>query len=190
MDTYQSSSTAFRLDEGFSEALPSQDENGQITYAAEAAGFQEWVMAQNEESRAEIAYEVLRTLRTSSIAAVVERLTPLLHMDPVERLPPELTSEIFSYLDASTLLLASLASRTWRERILDSRLWKVLYDGQGWGFDAEEVKAFENLKTGNLKSKGKGKANGRESTSSGGPPQHKKRATQGWLDNRNRRILA
>lgn len=53
----------------------------------------------------DIAYEVLRTLRTANIAAVVDRLTPLLHMDPVGKLPPEITSQIFSYLDASTCWL-------------------------------------------------------------------------------------
>lgn len=100
-------------------------------------------MAQNEDARAEIAYEVLRTLRTSNIASVVDRLNPLLHIDPVEKLPPEIIFEVFSYLDAASLLTASLASHAWRQRVLDPRLWKKLYVHQGWAIATAEVKAFE-----------------------------------------------
>lgn len=91
----------------------------------------------------ELAYSILRTVRTSTIAAVVDRLTPLLHMDPVLKLPPEITAEIFSYLDPATLLTASLASRSWRSRILDSRLWRELYINEGWGLDIDSVRRFE-----------------------------------------------
>ena len=128
---YASASTPapFRLDEGFSEDLSSQDDNGHLAFER----LQEWIMAQGEHTRMDIAYEILRTLRTSNVAAVVERLTPLLHMDPMEKLPPEITAEIFTYLDASTLLTASLASTTWRGRILDSRLWQKLFAGARMG---------------------------------------------------------
>src|SRR5882757_4757781 len=146
---YSSSSSMapFRLDEGFSEDASNQDEHGRNMFAATAARFQEWVMAQNEDARAEIAYEVLRTLRTSNIAAVVERLMPLLHMDPLQKLPPEITSQIFSSLDSNTLLTASLASQTWRARIMDTMLWQELYKNQGWGLDAKEIRQFENAHT-------------------------------------------
>ena len=43
---------AFKLDEGFSEDIRSQDEGGQVGLSASAAGFEEWVMAQSEEARA------------------------------------------------------------------------------------------------------------------------------------------
>jgi len=187
-----SSSMPFRLDEGFSEDTSSQDEIGRSQFAATAARFQQWVMAQNEEDRAEIAYEVLRTLRTSNIAAVVERLTPLLHMDPLEKLPPEITAEIFSYLDARTLLTASLASRTWRARILDSRLWQRLFKSQGWGIDSKEIRAFENAHTGIVRHEFK-KARGqlRSGVELGtSQPQLKKRATSDWLESRGRRVSA
>ena len=138
----------------------------------------------------DIAYEVLRTLRTSNIAAVVERLTPLLHMDPVEKLPPEITSEIFAFLDAPTLLTASLASRTWRERILESRLWKQLYADQGWGMDVEEVKTFENAHTGHTTLMRdefrKARTHLRSTDGSSDQPLHKRRATSSWLGQRAR----
>jgi F-box and WD-40 domain protein 1/11 len=178
-----SNSAPFRLDEGFSEETASQDDRS--IFAATAARFQEWVMAQDEHARAEIAYEVLRTLRTSNIAAVVERLTPLLHMDPLEKLPPEITSQIFSYLEAGTLLTASLASQTWRARIMDTMLWQELYKGQGWGIDSAEIRAFENahaLWTRRESKRARGKRPGQ--------PQLKKRATSDWLESRGRKTSA
>lgn len=93
----------------------------------------------------DFVYNILRTLRTSSIAAIVERLRPLLHIDPVAVLPPEIMSEIFSYLTPSMLLEASRASRSWRESTLDSRLWKQKFNLEGWGLNMNEVRSFEQL---------------------------------------------
>ena len=91
----------------------------------------------------DFVYTVLRTLRTSSIAEIVDRLRPVLHIDPITVLPPEITSEIFSYLTPSTLLEASRASRAWRERALDSRLWRLKFRSEGWGLDMNAVRRFE-----------------------------------------------
>ena len=91
----------------------------------------------------DFVYNILRTLRTSSIAAIVERLRPLLHIDPVAVLPPEIMSEIFSYLTPSMLLEASRASRSWRESTLDSRLWRQKFNLEGWGLNMNEVQNFE-----------------------------------------------
>lgn len=64
-------------------------------------------------------------------------------MDPVAKLPPEITAEIFSYLDPQTLLTASLASKAWRARIFDTRLWRHLFQNEGWGVDMRRVHYFE-----------------------------------------------
>ncbi|EXJ82213.1 hypothetical protein A1O3_06026 [Capronia epimyces CBS 606.96] len=181
-----STQTPFRLDEGFSEDTSSQEENGRNGFAATAAQFQEWVMAQNEDTRADIAYEVLRTLRTSKIAAVVDRLTPLLYMDPLEKLPPEITSEIFSHLDAHTLVTASLASRTWRARVMDSKLWQDLYKGQGWGLNMAEIRQFDNIHASGGRAVYKKGYRGQPF----GQRQPKKRATSGWMDSRGRKMSA
>ena len=42
------------------------------------------------------------------------------------------------------LLEASRASKIWRERVLDSRLWKHKFRTEGWGLDVEEIERFEN----------------------------------------------
>ena len=38
---------------------------------------------------------------------------------------------------------ASRASRAWRARILDSRLWKEKFKTEGWNLDTEEIERFE-----------------------------------------------
>lgn len=91
----------------------------------------------------EFAYAILRSLRTSSIAGIVEKLNPLLHLDPVIYLPPEITFQIFSYLSPETLLRTSTLSRTWRGRVMDSPLWKLLFRLEGWNSNFPQVRAYE-----------------------------------------------
>ena len=93
--------------------------------------------------RLEFAYTILRSLRVSSVASVVDQLWPLFHKDPVAYFPPEIVSLIFSYLEPRNLMDASRASRTWRARVLDSRLWKEKFKTEGWGLDMEEIERFE-----------------------------------------------
>ena len=42
------------------------------------------------------------------------------------------------------LLQASRASRAWRERVLDSGLWKQKFKTEGWGLRTDEIERFEN----------------------------------------------
>lgn len=53
-------------------------------------------------------------------------------------------AQIFSFLDPLMLLQASRASRAWRERVLDSGLWKQKFKTEGWGLDFAEIERFEN----------------------------------------------
>jgi len=91
----------------------------------------------------EFAYNVLRSLRVSSISEVVDRLWPLFHKDPIMIFPSEIMSQIFSYLTPTMLLEASRASRAWRERVLDNGLWKRKFNTEGWRLDGEEIQSFE-----------------------------------------------
>ncbi|KAL8813479.1 MAG: hypothetical protein Q9223_007023, partial [Gallowayella weberi] len=146
---------SLRIDEGYAEDTRSQDEADspmRMDPLAEATLSQSWsstagvshqIMSLSEAERSDFVYSILRTLRTSSIAAIVDRLRPLLHIDPVAVLPPEITSEIFSYLTPSTLLEASRASRAWRERALDSRLWWQKFSSEGWGLDMKAIRQYE-----------------------------------------------
>jgi F-box and WD-40 domain protein 1/11 len=97
------------------------------------------------DTASEFAYAILRSLRTSSIAGIVEMLNPLLHLDPVQHLPPEITFQILSYLNPETLLRCSTLSLAWRNRVLDSPLWKLLFRLEGWNSNFPQVRAFEEL---------------------------------------------
>lgn len=130
---------------------------------------------------------MLRTLRTSTVAAVVERLTPLLHMDPVVNLPPEITFEIFSYLDPKSLVAASAASRSWRNRIFDSRLWRDLYLREGWLVDFDAIRKFEQEHSESASPHTR-KCRTRQVDSDVGEPKLKKRVPPTWLGSRSAQV--
>ncbi|KAI9700072.1 MAG: hypothetical protein M1836_002606 [Candelina mexicana] len=146
-----------KLDEGYSEETRSQagsdvDLTPELRpkgireegLNASLAALPEWIMAMGEVDRSELAHSILRTLRTSSVAAIVERLNPLLHLDPVLKLPPEMIYQVFSYLEPRDLLKASVASRSWRRTTLDSHLWKQLYGYEGWEVNTHAINSFEH----------------------------------------------
>ncbi|KAF1938794.1 WD40 repeat-like protein [Clathrospora elynae] len=149
-----SSMSANRFDEGYSEDTRSQNE-GELVMRSDLRlndgemeadspfSLPEWVMNLSEGERSEFAYAILRSLRTSSIAGIVEKLNPLLHLDPIAYLPPEITSQVFSYLNPETLLRASTLSQAWRSRVLDSPLWKLLFRLEGWNSNFPQVRAYE-----------------------------------------------
>lgn len=104
-------------------------------------------------------------------------------MDPVVNLPPEITFEIFSYLDAQTLLAASVASRAWRSRTLDYRLWRELYAKEGWRVDDDAIRRFE-LEHSESASPQTRKSRSRHADSDASEPKLKKRVPPTWLDSR------
>ncbi|KAF2024831.1 F-box/WD repeat-containing protein 7 [Setomelanomma holmii] len=143
-----------RFDEGYSEDTRSQSGSDMVMrsdFRAEEGPqpdsqltLPDWVLALSETERSEFAYAILRSLRTSSIAGIVEKLNPLLHLDPVLHLPPEITFQILSYLGPETLLRSSTLSRAWRNRVLDSPLWKLLFRLEGWNSNFPQVRAYED----------------------------------------------
>ncbi|KAL8896616.1 MAG: hypothetical protein Q9207_007631 [Kuettlingeria erythrocarpa] len=172
---------SLKIDEGYSEDPESPMRLDAVGDGAlsqswpTAAGIPPQIMALNEAERSDFVYNLLRTLRTSSIAEIVDRLRPLLHIDPVTVLPPEITSEIFSYLTPSTLLEASRASRAWRERALDSRLWRLKFRSEGWGLDMDAIRQYE------LEHKYRRKARSRRAEAHAEQSRQKKRVRGGGL---------
>ncbi|KAH7135561.1 hypothetical protein B0J11DRAFT_162941 [Dendryphion nanum] len=154
-----SSMNSNRFDEGYSEDTRSQNGSDMVLVRTDSRlgdgmgvlgldhdsqyPLPESVMNMSEADRSEFAYAILRSLRTSSIAGIVEKLNPLLHLDPVVHLPPEITFQILSYLPPQTLLRASTLSRTWRYRIMDSPLWKLMFRLEGWNSNFPQVRAYE-----------------------------------------------
>ena len=131
------------LDEGYAGDSKSQD-GWEDTHMSTASGLPQGVMSLSEAERTEYVYQVLRTLRTSSIASIVDRVWPLLHIDPVLVLPIELINQVFSYLNPPDVLNASLASRVWRRATLDSQLWKQKFLLEGWALDLNEIRSYES----------------------------------------------
>ncbi|KAH6633452.1 hypothetical protein C7974DRAFT_171875 [Boeremia exigua] len=150
-----SAMAASRFDEGYSEDTRSQNETDMIMGAGDSGmepgvdpdalrfSLPDWMLGLDEQQRSEIAYAILRTLRTASIAGIVEKLNPLLHLDPVMYLPPEITFQILSYLEPQTLLQASTLSRAWRIRVMDSPLWRLLFRLEGWNANFAQVHEYE-----------------------------------------------
>ncbi|KAF1950930.1 WD40 repeat-like protein [Byssothecium circinans] len=145
-----------RFDEGYSEDTRSQSESDLLMRTDSRLGdsvmepdpqyaLPDWVMHLSEHERSDFAYAILRSLRTSSISDIVDKLNPLLHLDPVVHLPPEITFQIFSYLTPETLLRASTLSRSWRARVMDSPLWKLLFRLEGWNSNFGVVRAYEDM---------------------------------------------
>lgn len=174
-------STSFKVDEGYSDETKSQSDRESKPSTEDVITLPDWLLTHSEADRAELAYGLLRSLRTSTVATVVERLTPLLHMDPVLKLPPEITSEIFSHLDPQTLLTASLASRAWRSRIQDSHLWRKLYTREGWRVDVAAIRRFEQERSELHQSR---KSKTRCPDLDIVEPKLKKRVPSGWLNTR------
>ncbi|PIG69366.1 F-box and WD domain protein [Aspergillus arachidicola] len=174
---------AKELDEGYSDETRSQvDKELADLPSDDVMPLPDWLLANSEEDRL-IAYSLLRTLPTSTVAAVVDRLAPVLHMDPVVKLPPEITSEIFSYLEPKTLLTASLASRAWRGRLIDSGLWRGKYIDEGWRVDIDAIRSFEERQS-KLSSPSLRKSRLRNADTDDGEPKNKKRVPPSWLDSR------
>ncbi|KAF2493125.1 WD40 repeat-like protein [Lophium mytilinum] len=145
--------SSFKIDEGYSEETRSQTGSDTVMRTDSRLGegldqdaqyvLPDYILGMSEGERSEFCYAILRSLQTSSIAGLVERLNPLLHLDPVIYLPPEITFQIFSYLEPETLLRASTLSRAWRMRTLDSPLWKLLFGLEGWTSNTQQVRNYE-----------------------------------------------
>ncbi|KAI0823519.1 WD40 repeat-like protein [Trametes gibbosa] len=85
---------------------------------------------------AELAYNILRSLPRSSLAVLQARIAPLLKLDIVGLLPPELALHVFSYLPHQTLLTCTLVSRAWRTLADDQSLWRNLCISRNWEWRA------------------------------------------------------
>ncbi|KAL7273808.1 hypothetical protein RUND412_003316 [Rhizina undulata] len=146
------SAQSFRMDEGcysgeetlggYENAANGQEARASIRDRGEVK-IPAWMTGLNDALREEYAYKLVRTLPTSHIASLVDRLVPILHLDFIEILPSELSLQILSYLPPRSLLNASLASKSWRRFALEPRLWRDLYRAAGWEANDKEVQKFE-----------------------------------------------
>ncbi|KAI9675497.1 MAG: hypothetical protein M1829_003301 [Trizodia sp. TS-e1964] len=135
------------LDEGYSEDTRSQAESEDFAMhnSASDVALPDWLKAMSESDRTEFAISIIGELRTSSIVHIIERIKHRLHIDPLVVLPPELTFQVFSHLSPSALVKAASLSQSWRDRALDTRLWKKMYLDNGWKIDERYVHTFDDM---------------------------------------------
>ena len=141
----------FRVDEGYSEEPRHPDSDSENDPGATKAARQQdsparqWLLSQPVELRALIARELMHSLPTAIVADLVREANHRLHFDPVVCLPQEIISHIFENLEARYLCVAALASRAWKQRAHDPRLWRQLFLREGWACNFDEMRALENL---------------------------------------------
>lgn len=58
------------------------------------------------------------------------------------QLPPELTLQIFLYLDFHSILRAAAVSKSWRQLALESQLWICLFRREGWPVNRDALQRF------------------------------------------------
>ncbi|KAH8930058.1 hypothetical protein BT69DRAFT_1050186 [Atractiella rhizophila] len=74
------------------------------------------------------------------LASIQSRISPLLHIDIIGRLPLELARCILKHLDVADLLNCSLVCKRYYNLInTDQLLWKALYVRAGWKYDRAAV---------------------------------------------------
>ncbi|KAL9054380.1 MAG: hypothetical protein Q9162_004182 [Coniocarpon cinnabarinum] len=141
----------FRVDEGYSEAPQQPDSDsengnssGHVPRSRESAARQ-WLLSQPVDLRILITRELMHSLPTSNVAELVREANHRLHFDPVACLPQEIISSIFDYLQPKSLCIAALASRAWKHRAHDPRLWRRLFLREGWACNIREMQGLENL---------------------------------------------
>ncbi|GAB7340330.1 hypothetical protein MBLNU457_6781t1 [Dothideomycetes sp. NU457] len=86
-----------------------------------------------------LVFHAVAALPTSSVAALVDQVHHRLHVDPVLKLPTEITAMIFHSLEPDDLLHCSRMSKTWRQRVRDRNLWKTMFSREGWVTDPKQV---------------------------------------------------
>lgn len=86
-----------------------------------------------EEMKAYVMYQMLRRCKKSTLHFVADVVNPALKRDFIASLPPELSLEIISYLDVTSLCNAARVSRYWR-KLIDTHesAWKELFDKDGY----------------------------------------------------------
>ncbi|KAF8982874.1 hypothetical protein BGZ46_000436 [Entomortierella lignicola] len=87
-----------------------------------------WVLQWNEEQRAELAIQLLKSVSPSVFTRSYARLTPLFeYRDFLVLLPYELTFYLLSFMDEKTLATIALVSKAWNKFASDNAVWRGLY---------------------------------------------------------------
>ncbi|KAI8810185.1 WD40-repeat-containing domain protein [Cladochytrium replicatum] len=80
-----------------------------------------------EEEKAELALQLLLSVKTLTLSKVTAKLVPLLHRDFITNLPKELGVQILGLTDVSSVARAARVCKSWTVVALDSSVWRLLF---------------------------------------------------------------
>lgn len=90
-----------------------------------------------------LAMTIMSDLPTSAVYDIVNAMGPLLHVNFLDRLPPEVCLKILGFLDPLSVLQMAQTSRGSLPLSMDWTLWQQLYYREGWRTNLVELKSFE-----------------------------------------------
>lgn len=86
---------------------------------------------------------VMHGLPTSVVFDIVNAVGPMLHVNFMDRLPPEVCLKVLGFLDPVSLVQMAQASRGFMSLSTDWTLWQQLYYQEGWRTNRIELRKFE-----------------------------------------------
>ncbi|KAJ3343045.1 hypothetical protein HDU93_000215 [Gonapodya sp. JEL0774] len=95
-----------------------------------------------DEHRGELAFQLLLSVSTSTLASVLNRLLPLLHRDFLGLLPLEISLSVLAMTDVKTVGRCMRVSKKWKVVAQDNGLWRTLYKRMGWKVAKNFMKAL------------------------------------------------
>ncbi|KFX96919.1 hypothetical protein O988_05112 [Pseudogymnoascus sp. VKM F-3808] len=102
-----------------------------------------WYSSLDVDDRISLAMTIMSDLPTSAVYDIVNAMGPLLHVNFLDRLPPEVCLKILGFLDPLSVLQMAQTSRGSLPLAMDWTLWQQLYYREGWRTNQIELKSFE-----------------------------------------------
>ncbi|KFY68773.1 hypothetical protein V498_10572 [Pseudogymnoascus sp. VKM F-4517 (FW-2822)] len=102
-----------------------------------------WYSSLDVDDRISLAMTIMGDLPTSAVYDIVNAMGPLLHVNFLDRLPPEVCLKILGFLDPISVLQMAQTSRGSLPLSMDWTLWQQLYYREGWRTNQIELKSFE-----------------------------------------------
>lgn len=103
----------------------------------------QWLQTLDVDDRISLAMNILKGLPTSAVFDIVNAVGPMLHVNFMNRLPPEVCLKVLGFLDPVSLVQMAQASRGCMSLSLDWTLWQQLYYREGWSTNNTELRLFE-----------------------------------------------
>ncbi|ELR10756.1 hypothetical protein VC83_00121 [Pseudogymnoascus destructans] len=128
-------------DEGYSEAPLGTHVSARSSGRMDPA-IASWYSSLDVDDRISLAMTIMADLPTSAVYDIVNSMGPLLHVNFLDRLPPEVCLKILGFLDPLSVLQMAQTSRGSLPLSMDWTLWQQLYYREGWRTNQIELQSF------------------------------------------------